>query len=348
MDAVQVVENTLLICPLETLNSPPHHLSSPITLAASKTLKQLRIVLVSPLFDTPSEGSSSLKKGVSHTERWDEVQRLLTYVYVQATKVAQELDRMLMDIDVLLHAESEVVPTFIGSDARYIFRVSQSGKKDSLQNLPTSIADRSADTIWLEPTSYHAPSNSTDSHPSAAPLHPTESGLPPLFPVTALGGTFDHLHAGHKILLSMATWITSQKLVVGITDDALLKNKANKHVLETLSRRMERTRAFLTLFKPSVEYDIVPISDVYGPTAWDPNIQALVVSKETLSGAAAIEKHRREKHLSSLKTFVIDVISSTEANLDADDTEALKKTKMSSTFIREWIVEKQKKGVQVG
>ena len=64
-------------------------------------------------------------------------------------------------------------------------------------------------------------------------------------------------------------------------------NKANKHVLEPLSYRIERVRSFLTLFKPNLEYDIVPIQDVYGPTAVDPDIQALVVSKETLSGGAA-------------------------------------------------------------
>ena len=53
--------------------------------------------------------------------------------------------------------------------------------------------------------------------------------------------------------------------------------------------RTERTRAFLELFKPGLEYDIVPISDVYGPTAWDATIDALVVSKETLPGAASSE-----------------------------------------------------------
>lgn len=36
-------------------------------------------------------------------------------------------------------------------------------------------------------------------------------------PVVALGGTFDHLHAGHKILLSMSAWIASARLIVGIT-----------------------------------------------------------------------------------------------------------------------------------
>lgn len=61
----------------------------------------------------------------------------------------------------------------------------------------------------------------------------------------------------------------------------------------------------------------------------------------------AVDKHRKEKGLSSLETFVIDVISATEANLDAADADALKKTKMSSTFIREWIVEQQKKGISI-
>ena len=64
-------------------------------------------------------------------------------------------------------------------------------------------------------------------------------------------------------------------------------NKANKHVLESLAHRIDRVRFFLTTFKPSLDYQIVPIQDVYGPTAVDPNIQALVVSKETLSGGAA-------------------------------------------------------------
>lgn len=32
-----------------------------------------------------------------------------------------------------------------------------------------------------------------------------------------LGGTFDHLHAGHKVLLTMAAWLAKRRLIVGIT-----------------------------------------------------------------------------------------------------------------------------------
>lgn len=66
-----------------------------------------------------------------------------------------------------------------------------------------------------------------------------------------------------------------------------MQKKTNQHLLEGLSVRTERVRQFLQLFKPSVFCDAVPISDVYGPTSVDPNIQALVVSKETANGANA-------------------------------------------------------------
>jgi len=39
----------------------------------------------------------------------------------------------------------------------------------------------------------------------------------PRYGIAAMGGTFDHLHAGHKILLSMAAWIAEEKLIVGVT-----------------------------------------------------------------------------------------------------------------------------------
>lgn len=33
----------------------------------------------------------------------------------------------------------------------------------------------------------------------------------------ALGGTFDHLHSGHKLLLSLAALSASAKVMIGIT-----------------------------------------------------------------------------------------------------------------------------------
>lgn len=115
---------------------------------------------------------------------------------------------------------------------------------------------------------------------------------PPFYPVVALGGTFDHLHAGHKILLSMGAWIATEKLIVGVTSSELLTRKPNAHLLEPLEVRMENVRKFLHRFKKGVEPYIVELKDVYGPTGYDPNIQALVVSRETVPGAAESTQRR--------------------------------------------------------
>ncbi|TFK42306.1 hypothetical protein BDQ12DRAFT_675982 [Crucibulum laeve] len=331
------VDRALLLATLPTL-STPHFLAPVITFAATHTRQRLVIVLFSRFFNTrrssatldPSYASTL---SISHTESWGTVQRLLTFVYVQATKIAQDLGRVLMDVDVLLKGLNEDLDGRLGEGMDIVYRIS--GDSCAVP-LPPSIS--MLRQSYLPSGDQHPESQAASAEGTPAPSQP----IPPFYPVVALGGTFDHLHAGHKILLSMAAWITSQKIIVGVTDDALLQNKANKHVLEKLPQRIERVRGFLAFFKPGLEYHIVPINDVYGPTGWDPNIQALVVSKETLSGAAAIASHREAHHLPTLQTYIIDVISATNASLDHDDAEWLKQTKLSSTFIRQWIVDQSK------
>lgn len=40
---------------------------------------------------------------------------------------------------------------------------------------------------------------------------------PLVFNRVAVGGTFDHLHAGHKILLTMTALLSTKSMVVGVT-----------------------------------------------------------------------------------------------------------------------------------
>jgi hypothetical protein len=61
-----------------------------------------------------------------------------------------------------------------------------------------------------------------------------------------------------------------------------------------------------------------------------------------------VATHREEKNLPPLHTFVIDVISADSEKLDHEDMEMLRRTKMSSTFIREWIVERSKQEEEEG
>jgi len=337
---------------LATVNdlSTPCFLAQAVVGAARCVRDRLVVILFSRLFNTgrrprsPLAGRSEKTRrrdssasvrsdsSVSHTECWDDVQRLLTYVYVQATAVAQELDNVLLQVDVLLRGFDEDLREDFGNDFDVVVRI----EGDCIPvPLPQSVM--SLRTTWSKPGDHVLDSETI-------PGSPTVPGSDPsTYPVVALGGTFDHLHAGHKILLSMAAWIADEKVIVGVTDDALLAKKDNRDVLESLPERIQGVRRFMELFKPSLVYDIVPINDVYGPTATDPNIQALVVSKETASGGKAVDQCREEKGLPPLKTFVIDVISRNSRRLDVEDAEALKQAKMSSTYIRQWIVSRQKR-----
>lgn len=56
------------------------------------------------------------------------------------------------------------------------------------------------------------------------------------FAVTALGGTFDHLHAGHKILLTMAALITTRRLIAGISGAFILPPYCVLFLLPLLAR----------------------------------------------------------------------------------------------------------------
>ena len=54
------------------------------------------------------------------------------------------------------------------------------------------------------------------------------------FDVVGLGGTFDHIHSGHKLMLSSAVLRTNKRIVVGVTSDELLKNKSYFSELESI------------------------------------------------------------------------------------------------------------------
>ena len=86
-----------------------------------------------------------------------------------------------------------------------------------------------------------------------------------------------------------------------------------------------------------MEFELVPIQDVYGPTAYDPEISALVISEETKAGAKSIAELRKKKGLQELDIFVIDVIGESTRIVGL---ERMEETKLSSTKIRQRLANK--------
>ncbi len=110
------------------------------------------------------------------------------------------------------------------------------------------------------------------------------STLPSDYKHLAVGGTFDHLHVGHKILLMTALWLTSRRLVVGVSNMESLKKKTAYAYMETIQERTQHVKEFLDKMHKGLLYDVVPILDPYGPTQYDDTLTGIVGSLETRKG----------------------------------------------------------------
>ncbi|CCF57641.1 hypothetical protein KAFR_0C06450 [Kazachstania africana CBS 2517] len=151
------------------------------------------------------------------------------------------------------------------------------------------------------------------------------------YKVTALGGTFDHIHDGHKILLSMASFLTSSRLIVGLTAEELLVKKRYKDELQSFEKRRASVIHFVNAFKPELRVEIIPLRDICGPTGTVPEIEALVVSRETIQGGELVNKTRKEKGMKELEIHIVNVLGGEETDGWGE--------KMSSTDIRRMIHE---------
>ncbi|ODV87742.1 hypothetical protein CANARDRAFT_193187 [[Candida] arabinofermentans NRRL YB-2248] len=154
-----------------------------------------------------------------------------------------------------------------------------------------------------------------------------------MYPTVAVGGTFDHLHDGHRILLTAASFLAKSRLIVGVTGDELLKNKKYAEFLEDYEVRAQSVRDFITLIMPQQNVDIFMIQDVCGPTATIKEIDALVLSLETASGGSYVNKVRKEKGFPELEICEVAVIGGGSKDDGFKD-------KLSSTQIRKMEYEK--------
>lgn len=107
-----------------------------------------------------------------------------------------------------------------------------------------------------------------------------------VFSRTALGGTFDHLHSGHKILLAIAAFLTTSELVVGVMDPERERLERKKYYkeMEHISIRTQKVKDFLGTISRNLKVSAVEIQDDYGPTKTDAGLQALIGSAETAKG----------------------------------------------------------------
>ncbi|GAG60451.1 unnamed protein product [marine sediment metagenome] len=139
-----------------------------------------------------------------------------------------------------------------------------------------------------------------------------------------MGGTFDHLHDGHKSLLRTALKL-SHYIEIGLTSQNLLKNKKAASELEDYNTRETNLKNFICSLTDLNRVNIVEIKnwDDMAKYSQDPDYEGLILSQETYSNAVKLNELREEKGLNPLVLIVIPLIKDKSNQ------------KISSTAIRE-------------
>jgi phosphopantetheine adenylyltransferase len=183
--------------------------------------------------------------------------------------------------------------------------------------------------------------NTTPGGSYMGPLPPQMSS----FAGVAAQGTFDHLHAGHKVLLTCAAILSTQTIYLGVLDDPAAHRLADPHAkyVQPLAERVHRVASFLARVRRRVALHVTPLAqqDSLGPIGTEVAVQALVVSKETEAMCGTVAAWRISHHLQLLSNYVVDVLGEMAVCVHAGDAadkidwDKVQREKLASRKVRE-------------
>eukprot|EP00850_Spirogloea_muscicola_P009004 SM000049S16775 [mRNA] locus=s49:639324:643077:+ [translate_table: standard] len=160
------------------------------------------------------------------------------------------------------------------------------------------------------------------------------------YPGVVVGGTFDHLHEGHKLLISKALQLVEDGgvFVVGISTGRLLSKKKLKELIEPYEMRRNAVEEYVkqctqTMGK-RVELDVLPITEAAPERAVsNAQVQCIIVSPDTRAGAEAFNKARQMKGMSSVDVVVIDLVIDKEGPQSEQLSSTLLRQRLLGTFL---------------
>ncbi|PIZ64313.1 hypothetical protein CO051_03445 [Candidatus Roizmanbacteria bacterium CG_4_9_14_0_2_um_filter_39_13] len=140
-----------------------------------------------------------------------------------------------------------------------------------------------------------------------------------------LGGTFDHLHAGHKYILA-AAFDSAKHITIGVTSDAFVTNKQLSNIIQPHTERKQVLEKYLLSMNVRDRASYEVLDDIYGSATNRDDIDSIVVTSDSEPNANTLNEKRVEHNLPKL--YVINV-----PLLHGKDGETI-----SSTRIRQGVI----------
>lgn len=126
--------------------------------------------------------------------------------------------------------------------------------------------------------------------------------------ISAVAGTFDVLHDGHRRLLERA-FQSGDTVYVGITSDRMASQSREDYI--PLYLRKKALCSYLDTLGP---YRIFEIDDMYGPSEMMDDVDVLVVSEETGANGEKVNERRIERGLKPMRIEVVPLVMSCNGN----------------------------------
>ena len=133
-----------------------------------------------------------------------------------------------------------------------------------------------------------------------------------MFTLTALGGTFDIIHAGHLILIGKAISI-SKKSIIGLTSDSFIA-KTGKEITNNFEERSKNLEKTINDKFPNCSFEIIKLDDDFGPAVIEGNVDALVVSEETSKKGDILNALRKERNLMPVEIITVPMKMASDGN----------------------------------
>jgi len=144
----------------------------------------------------------------------------------------------------------------------------------------------------------------------------------------AVGGTFDELHKGHIALISKAFEV-GDYVFIGLTSDEFVSKLHKTHKISAYNKRLTDLTGFLEKTEFKNRFEISPLYTAYGLTLNQTDLDALIVSQETVKTGESINEKRAQTGLTPLIIVEINLVP------------AENKTPISTTRIRAKEIDKE-------